>query len=416
MSSTSSHASVTKHADTSVHRTQKSFKTDRRDKPKHSGKLHSGPKKGGGGRGNWGRPGDEAKHTAVDEDDPNYEPEEDYSYDFDPSDSTSIKFASSLDDFNKFKSQIKAATKEFLQSNDSAEFMRIVKGLSMTVFHQDLPYILIRYSFDLNDSDRNRISSLLSALHKNGFITHAQMGASVRKLYNSLSDLLVDVPNARTLLREHVAFASAGGFLDGSLAKSLEAEQDALADAKSVAALKERIKAAVAEFFRSEDLPDTVKTLDELNAPFLAFETVKQLISQSCDLGNRQREGASVFIGDSCGYLQPSAIEKGFTILLERVDDLVLDVPDILKLLSIFVARAVVDESLPPSFLVRVDLNAHDLGSRVLQQAQELLSQPHTSERLAYAWEEEEEEEQARRTPNAQTRDLKVGQPIEIKQ
>lgn len=41
---------VTKHADTSPHTTHKSFKTDRRDKPKHSGRLGatSGPKKGQG--------------------------------------------------------------------------------------------------------------------------------------------------------------------------------------------------------------------------------------------------------------------------------------------------------------------------------------------------------------------------------
>lgn len=64
----------TQHADTGVHVTQKSFKTDRRDKPKHSGKVGAttGPKKGGGGgRGTWGRPGDEAEDAGqIDPNDP----------------------------------------------------------------------------------------------------------------------------------------------------------------------------------------------------------------------------------------------------------------------------------------------------------------------------------------------------------
>ena len=66
--------SLTQHADTGVHVTQKSFKTDRRDKPKHSGKVGAttGPKKGGGGgRGTWGRPGDEAEDAGqIDPNDP----------------------------------------------------------------------------------------------------------------------------------------------------------------------------------------------------------------------------------------------------------------------------------------------------------------------------------------------------------
>ena len=46
-----------------------------------------------------------------------------------------------------------------------------------------------------------------------------------------------------------------------------------------------------------------------------------------------------------------------------------------------------VDEVLAPAFLVRVDLNANDAGSRVLQQASELLKQEQASDRLQYAWE-----------------------------
>jgi programmed cell death protein 4 len=42
---------------------------------------------------------------------------------------------------------------------------------------------------------------------------------------------------------------------------------------------------------------------------------------------------------------------SGFKRLLASADDLVLDIPGALHLLSLFLGRAVVDEVLPPAFL-----------------------------------------------------------------
>lgn len=44
--------------------------------------------------------------------------------------------------------------------------------------------------------------------------------------------------------------------------------------------------------------------------------------------------------------------------MLSRVEDLVLDVPEVLRLLSCFLARSITDEALPPSFLLRLDLSS----------------------------------------------------------
>lgn len=66
-------------------------------------------------------------------------------WDFNPASSTQVKFASSLSDLARFKSTVKSACKEYVQSGDSAEFCRIVNSLGMSVYHQDLPHILIKY-------------------------------------------------------------------------------------------------------------------------------------------------------------------------------------------------------------------------------------------------------------------------------
>ncbi len=58
------------------------------------------------------------------------------------------------------------------------------------------------------------------------------------------------------------------------------------------------------------------------------------------------------------------ALAAGFTRLLAAVDDLVLDVPDAVHLMSLFLGRAVVDEQLPPAFLAQVGLMSMRSGMR----------------------------------------------------
>ncbi len=94
-------------------------------------------------------------------------------------------------------------------------------------------------------------------------------------------------------------------------------------------------------------------------------------------------------------------------VLLQRVEDLSLDVPDILRLLAAFVARAVVDEVIPPAFLVRADLAESDLGSQVVQLSQSWLDQKHAATRISYVWEEFEDEEEQRKA-QAEFKELDV--------
>ncbi len=72
--------------------------------------------------------------------------------------------------------------------------------------------------------------------------------------------------------------------------------------------------------------------------------------------------------------LDREQVEAGFTLLLEGVEDNVADVPLYVSMLAAFVARAVSDEALAPSFLQRVNLSVSDLGNEVIMAAQSLLS------------------------------------------
>lgn len=52
--------------------------------------------------------------------------------------------------------------------------------------------------------------------------------------------------------------------------------------------------------------------------------------------------------------LSSDQVAAGFVRLLCSADDLVLDCPDVVHLLALFLGRAIVDEVLPPAFLTQV--------------------------------------------------------------
>lgn len=68
------------------------------------------------------------------------------------------------------------------------------------------------------------------------------------------------------------------------------------------------------------------------------------------------------------------------------MDDLYVDVPDVLYVLSCFIARAIVDEVLPPSFVTDCAVQDSDLGSNVLRHVSKVLGQKNSYQQLARVW------------------------------
>ncbi|CAM6103346.1 unnamed protein product [Calypogeia fissa] len=87
--------------------------------------------------------------------------------------------------------------------------------------------------------------------------------------------------------------------------------------------------------------------------------------------------------------IEPEQIAKGFTKLLECVDDLSLDIPDASDILALFLARAVVDNILPPTFLTKTVkvLPEGCEGINVLQKTEKsYLLAPHHAEVVEKKW------------------------------
>jgi programmed cell death protein 4 len=77
-------------------------------------------------------------------------------------------------------------------------------------------------------------------------------------------------------------------------------------------------------------------------------------------------------------------IGKGFERLFEIVDEIEIDAPLARSILSSFLARAVIDEVLPPSFLA--DSVICNLGGEIVDHAKVMLSVEHAGAKLEKIW------------------------------
>ena len=288
----------------------------------------------------------------------------------------------------KFKKAVKDITSEYLSGVDRQDFVRDLTALNATSFHAEVVKIVVTTSLDGSDEDRKKGSLLLQHLFQHDIISQTQVNDGFHYVFNRISDLSLDIPKVKELLEEFVKRAVAAEYLPSKVGDKLVKGSSDTSDPEKVTASKKLIKDAVREYFASGDITEIRSLLHEdLSDSSFHHEVVKQAISLSLDGNNRQRELASYMISSFSGYgLDASEVEKGFEILLQRVEDLYNDVPNILQYLSSFVARAIADEALPPSFLVHVHVPDHDMAYGVVKHAESLLKQTLASARLAKVW------------------------------
>ncbi|KAI4352788.1 hypothetical protein L6164_007008 [Bauhinia variegata] len=87
--------------------------------------------------------------------------------------------------------------------------------------------------------------------------------------------------------------------------------------------------------------------------------------------------------------IDPSQIYKGFSKLVESADDLIVDIPDTVDVLALFLARAVVDDILPPAFLKKqmANLPSDSKGAQALKRAEKTyLAAPLHAEIIERRW------------------------------
>lgn len=132
--------------------------------------------------------------------------------------------------------------------------------------------------------------------------------------------------------------------------------------------VKKRISEIISEYFISGDTDEVKRSITEMESSVFHYEVVKRSITMSMDKHEKEREMVSKLLSE----LYPSVLKtlevgKGFERVFEFADDLELDIPSARPILATFLARAVVDEILPPCFLT--DPWVMRLGGDIVEQA-----------------------------------------------
>eukprot|EP01018_Ginkgo_biloba_P024699 Gb_11642 [translate_table: standard] len=153
---------------------------------------------------------------------------------------------------------------------------------------------------------------------------------------------------------------------------------------------KKRVVSIIEEYFSTDDVASAATDLKDLGCPTYHHYFVKKIISMAMDRHDREKEMASVLLSALyADVIQPEQVSEGFAKLLESADDLALDIPDAVDILALFIARAVVDDILPPAFLTktRKSLPEESKGIEVIQTAEKsYLSAPHHAEVIERRW------------------------------
>lgn len=146
---------------------------------------------------------------------------------------------------------------------------------------------------------------------------------------------------------------------------------------------KIRVTESLREYFDSGDADEFILSVKECRCKDYHSEVVKRAVSLSCDEGPRERELTSRLL--TCvhpGLLSDGEMEMGFDQLLDSLEDLEIDIPDAKGMVGTFLARAMVDEVLPPAFLSSKSFEENS----VLDVAMKLLSREHCAARLEKVW------------------------------
>ncbi|PRQ24550.1 putative initiation factor eIF-4 gamma, MA3 [Rosa chinensis] len=153
---------------------------------------------------------------------------------------------------------------------------------------------------------------------------------------------------------------------------------------------KKKATVIVEEFFATDDITSTANELRELDMPSYSFYFVKKLVSKAMDRHDKEKEMAAVLLSALyADFIDPPQVYKGFCKLVESADDLIVDIPDTVDVLALFIARAVVDDILPPAFLKKQMnyLPEDSKGVEVLKRAEKgYLAAPLHAEIIERRW------------------------------
>jgi len=325
------------------------------------------PKKGGaGGKGTWGSYGSELlTDVALDYRDPNYDSES--------LENGNIHLESIIPEMTEeeIKKQVEGVVLEYFEHGDAGEAMSALEEMPIGHKKERVIVIAVEAAMDHKPSHREMTSVLISELSEE-LIPPEDIAKGFEILLNNLGDLILDAPDAPTILGNFMARAVADDSLSISNIhtwKELTSNEFArtavnhaevlLVDkigilrlnnvwgvgggAQPVKALSRRIYMLLKEFLSSHDATEAARCLRELEVPHFHHELVYEAIVMAVEAMQESVEDSICrllkSLSNSC-LVTPDQMQRGFFRVFEDLPDICIDVPGAYSLIDRFVNKA----------------------------------------------------------------------------
>jgi len=402
-------------------RSSKTWKSIARDRFKHSFVGSTIPshrhgsstlkKGGGGGKFTAGKlidselEGDEV----LDPHDPNYDEQEVFqglpTNHFQPSATALAQFQQSFQEYQRFKEHVLTSLPLFFDEIAKGSevlpaahrFAISLKDLDLQDYHYDFVYLAVKWDIEQSTDDadkrRERIVKLTKFLHDhNGCVlTPAQVDCGLRKLFNTLDDLLLRYPHAHTTLHKYVVAFEGARITENTWRdelEELEQQADVLKDQKTDTEIKEKLSKVLSDYIETEDLEALAAAIEKLNEPQLHFELVKLAMIMALERGSNKiselmNEMFAAFVGQLISF---EAAQQGITHFLETCEEIEDEYTNVLCFLSCFVARTVADHVFPLELLNCPDMTQRKLASQIMAQTRHLLKGKGAAAKLQKVW------------------------------
>ncbi|OWM90565.1 MA3 DOMAIN-CONTAINING TRANSLATION REGULATORY FACTOR 1-like [Punica granatum] len=286
------------------------------------------------------------------------------------------------------KKKIDGLLKEYVESGYAVEACRCIRELGVSFFHHEVVKRALVLAME-NRVAEPLIMKLLKEASEEGLVSSSQMMKGFSRLAESLDDLALDIPSAKALFQSLVPKAISEGWLDVSFGNPDGIDGEIQVEDEKLRRYKEEVVTIIHEYFLSDDIPELIRSLEDLGAPQFNPVFLKKLITLAMDRKNREKEMASVLLSAlHIEIFSTDDIVNGFVMLLESAEDTALDILDASNELALFLARAVIDDVLAP-------LNLEEIGSRLppdcsgsetVRMARSLVAARHAGERLLRCW------------------------------
>jgi len=334
------------------------------------------PKKGGaGGKGTWGKLGDEISLPWVDPNDPNYDSDpETQGVEVRNSSKSSIKLNTLVPEMNEedVRKAVEPLVLEYFENGDTEEVLFSLDEMLLNIGGKRwlVPALAMELALDHKPSHREMTSRLISELFQK-VISQRDIGRAFDFLLKQLSDLMLDTPDAPTIVGNFMArciaddcippkfLQSYKGSVETEEAKHALCRADTLLSMKHglvrldavwgvgggirpVKYLVRKIVLLLKEYLCSCDVAEATRCLAELEVPHFHHELVYEAVVMVLESMHNKTEEAMARLLASLFRSFVISIEQmraGFQRVYDQMVEISIDVPQAYVVLERWVLR-----------------------------------------------------------------------------